>query len=84
MREKARPLWQLLLLTNASDAFIQLTCEECYTLLDYDAELLASGAILDEIRPAINYHLSLCVDCRTKIDEWLEKLDIAQSHLHVG
>jgi hypothetical protein len=84
MSEKSRPLWQLLLLTNASNVSVQLTCEECFTLFDCDAELLANGATLDEIRPAITYHMSLCEDCRAKIDEWLGKLDIAQSHLHVG
>jgi hypothetical protein len=84
MSEKTRPLWQLLLLTNASNVSVQLTCEECFTLLDYDAELLTSGATQNEIRPAINYHLSLCKECRAKLDEWLGKLDIAQSYPHVG
>ena len=84
MSEKSRPLWQLLLLTNASNVSVQLTCEECFTLLEYDAELLAGGVALHEIRPAIRYHLSLCEECRTIIDDWLEKLDIARSYLHVG
>ena len=84
MSKKSRPLWQLLLLTNAPNVSVQLTCEECFTLLEYDAELLAGGVALDEIRPAVRYHISLCSECRTKIDEWLSKLDIVQSHLHVG
>jgi hypothetical protein len=53
-------------------------------LLEYDAELLAGGVALDEIRPAVRYHVSLCEECRKKIDEWMGKLDISQSHLHVG
>jgi hypothetical protein len=84
MSEKSRPLWQLLLLTNASNVSVQLTCEECFTLLEYDAELLAGGVALHEIQPAIRYHLSLCEECRTMIDDWLEKLYIARSYLHVG
>jgi hypothetical protein len=84
MSEKSRPLWQLLLLTNTSSVSVQLTCEECFALLDYDAELLAGGVALHQIWPAIRYHLSLCEECRVKIDNWLEKLDIARSHLPVG
>jgi hypothetical protein len=74
MSEKPRPLWQLLLLTNAPNVSVQLTCEECFTLLNYDADLLAGGIALDKIRPAVSFHLSLCSKCQAKIDEWLEKL----------
>jgi hypothetical protein len=84
MSEKSRPLWQLLLLTNKPNVSVQLTCEECFTLLEYDAELLVGGAALDEIQPAVRHHLSLCEECRKKIDEWMGKQEIAQSHLHVG
>jgi hypothetical protein len=82
MSKVSRPLWQLLLLTSASKASIQLTCEECFVLLEYDAELLASGAALDEIRPAVSYHLSLCSECQAKIDEWLGKPGVARAHLY--
>ncbi len=84
MSEKPRPLWQLLLLTNTPNRSVQLSCEECFTLLEYDAELLAGSVALHEIRPVIRYHLSLCEKCRAKIDDWLEKLDIAGSQLPVG
>ena len=84
MSEKSRPLWQLLLLTKTLNESVQLTCEECFTLLEYDAELLAGGVTLDEIRPAIRYHVSLCQECWNKINEWMGKLDIEQSHFHVG
>ena len=82
MSKVSRPLWQLLLLTNAPKIPVQLTCDECFTLLEYDAELLVGGAAIDEIRPAINYHLSLCSKCRAKIDEWLGELDVARTPLH--
>jgi len=82
MGKISRSLWQLLLLTSASKTPVRLSCEECFALLEYDAELLANGAALDEIRPAVNHHLSLCRTCRAKFDEWLEELDGAQSHPH--
>lgn len=71
MSETDRSLWQLLLLTRDGDTPVDFKCEECFTLLEYDAELLAGGAALDEIRPAVSYHLSLCSKCQAKIDEWL-------------
>jgi hypothetical protein len=75
MNETSRSLWQLLLLTCDANATVDLTCEECFTLLEYDTELLVSGANLDEIRPAASYHLSLCSKCKTKINGWLKGLD---------
>ena len=73
MSETSRSLWQLLLLTRDASMPVQLTCEECFALLEYDAELFASGAALDEIRSIVNRHISLCSACRAKFDEWLEK-----------
>jgi hypothetical protein len=82
MSKVPRPLWQLLLLTNTPEAPIQLTCEECFSLLEYDVELLVGGAAIDEIRPAVSHHLSLCSECQAKIDEWLGKLGAVQPQLH--
>jgi hypothetical protein len=82
MDKTNRPLWQLLLLTRDSKKSAQLTCEECIALLEYDAELLINGADLDDVRPAVSYHLSLCSECQAKIDEWLGRLDVAQAHLY--
>jgi len=75
--ETVRSLWQLLLLTRDAGSPVQLTCQECFALLEYDAERLANGIPPDEIRPAVSRHLSLCPQCRAKFDDWLEKLDRA-------
>jgi hypothetical protein len=77
-----RSLWELLLLTCDVSKPVKLTCEECFILLGYDADLLASGAALEKIRPAVNQHLALCSACRAKFDEWLEELDGSQLHPH--
>jgi hypothetical protein len=82
MSKMSRPLWQLLLLTSTPKAPVQLTCEECLALLEYDAELLVGGVAIDEIRPAVSHHLSLCSECQAKIDEWLGKPGVARPHLH--
>jgi hypothetical protein len=75
MSEPSRSLWQLLLLTRDASMPVQLTCEECFALLEYDAELLTSGANIDEIRSAASNHLALCSKCKAKIDAWLKDLD---------
>lgn len=70
-----RPLWQLLLLTSDSKKAVSLTCEECFALLQYDADLLAAGADPAEIRPSAGHHLALCSSCQTQIDDWLKTLE---------
>jgi hypothetical protein len=82
MNKTSRPLWQLLLLTQDSRKSVQLTCEECFALLEYDVDLLVDSAAINEIRPAIIYHLSLCSECLAKIDEWLGKPGEVQPHPH--
>lgn len=75
MSGTSRSLWQLLLLTRDASTPVQLTCDECFALLEYDAELLVSAATLDEIRPAVRDHLVICSKCKAKIDAWLKDMD---------
>lgn len=80
MTKVIRSLWELLLLTYDADRSVKLTCEECFILLGYDADLLTGGAPLEEIRPAVNHHFALCLECRARFDEWLEELNGEQPH----
>jgi hypothetical protein len=75
MGKTSRPLWQLLLLTRDSNEDLRLTCEECFALLEYDADRLVAGANPAEIRPNVGRHLAICSSCRTQLDDWLEKLE---------
>ncbi len=54
---------------------IQITCAECFSLLEYDANLLAAGASVDELHSSIRHHLSLCSGCESEFGQWLEKLE---------
>lgn len=77
MREKmTRPLWQLLMLLREPDASIELSCIECFELLEYDADRLVAGAEPAAIRPSVRQHLALCSSCQNQIDDWLEKLEV--------
>ncbi|RPI94719.1 MAG: hypothetical protein EHM40_05620 [Chloroflexi bacterium] len=82
MTKVIRSLWELLLLTCDTGKSVRLTCEECFILLGYDADLLAGGAPLEEIRPIVNHHLALCPECQARFDEWLEELNGEQPHPH--
>jgi len=75
MDKTHRPLWQLLLLTSDSKKFTDLSCEECFSLLEYDARLLATGATPDELHPSISHHLALCAKCQVKFDSWIKTLE---------
>jgi hypothetical protein len=62
-----RPLWQLLL-EDPSD----LTCEECFAVMEYYAEVLATGNT-DLLHEVIE-HLKECPDCRLQHREALRHL----------
>jgi len=79
MNKPGRPLWLLLLMARDSKCPVQLTCEECFTLLNYDADLLVKGAVLADFRPIIRRHLSLCSGCQAKIEEWLRNFNRERS-----
>jgi len=62
-----RALWQLLL-ENPSD----LTCDECFAVMEYYAEILATGGIA--LLPEIIKHLEECPDCQPEHREMLHRL----------
>lgn len=63
----SRALWQLLL-QDPSD----LTCDECFVLMEYYAETLASGG--EDLFSEIAKHLEGCPDCRLQHQEALRDL----------
>ncbi len=75
MTDTEYPLWQLLMLTADTDQSIELSCSDCFTLLDYDAGLLSGGADLGNLLPVIKHHLSICSSCQAELNSMLDKLD---------
>ena len=55
MRQSSLQIWELLLLARNPKIPIQITCAECFTLMEYDADLLAAGVSIDEIRLSIHH-----------------------------
>ena len=63
-----RPLWQLLLEDPSN-----LTCDECFAVLEYYSELLARGGA--DLLPEITEHLQGCPECRIEHQEALRHLE---------
>ena len=75
MADTKYPLWKLLLLTTGAEESIELSCPDCFSLLDYDASLLTSGGDLNDLLPVIKHHLSICSSCQAELKSWLDELD---------
>ena len=69
------PLWKLSMLTAGTEKSVELSCSDCFTLLDYDAGLLTSGGDLGDLLPVIKHHLSICSSCQVELKSWLDKLN---------
>jgi hypothetical protein len=67
-----RPLWQLLL-EDPSD----LTCDECFSMMEYYAELLAKGNA--DLLSEVIEHLKECPPCEVQHREKLRHLMASQS-----
>jgi hypothetical protein len=67
-----RYLWQLLL-EDPSD----LTCDECFALMEYYAEILTGGGTT--ILPKVLDHLKRCPYCASQYREALRRLAANQS-----
>lgn len=74
MADTEYPLWQLLMMTTGTEKSIDLSCSDCFTLLDYDAGLLTSGGDLGDLLPIIKHHLSICSSCQAELKSWLDEL----------
>jgi hypothetical protein len=67
-----KPLWQLLL-EDPSD----LTCDECFALIAYYADLLTRGGV--GLLPLVIERLKRCPDCQPQFREVLHCLPGSQS-----
>jgi hypothetical protein len=67
-----RPLWQLLL-----EDSLDLTCDECFALMEYYAELLARDGV--GLLPVVMERLKRCAYCEPQYRESLRCLLESQS-----
>ena len=67
----SRQLWQILL-----DESTELTCEECFALTEYYAEVLAGGG--ERLLPRVLAHLKNCPECSLQHSQALRRLTAIQ------
>jgi hypothetical protein len=68
-----RPLWRLLILETQDGGTLDLSCEECLSVLDYYIDCITAGGDLRRLQMAIASHLSHCFDCRQELEKRLEQ-----------
>lgn len=54
---------------------LELSCTDCFQLLNYDASLLAEGGDVDEILSGVKRHLAICAGCQEAFADWLDKVE---------
>jgi hypothetical protein len=65
-------LWQVLLRAEARAE--TLSCEECFILMDYLADLLAEGQRPEVVRPLAERYLQRCPGCTEEVQRTIEDL----------
>lgn len=70
-----RPLWEILLAAESNNP-CELTCDECFAIIEYLADELAGGADLQIIKRAAQRHLTHCPDCRQHHQRRLREIEI--------
>ncbi len=71
----SRPLWQLLMDFNEAQKAQKLSCDECFMILEFYADQLASGADPTVLQPSLKQHLAHCPNCRSKFAAWISRLE---------
>ena len=64
-------LWKVLLLASEPGAD-QLSCEDCFVLMDYLSDMLASGYSPRTVLPLAERYLEHCPNCH---DEYVHELE---------
>lgn len=74
MASLPRSLWEILLAAESNNPR-ELTCDECFTIIEYLADELASGIDLQTIKRAAQRHLTRCPDCRQHHERRLREIE---------
>ena len=80
-RRAIRPLWRLLLAATSRQDDVSLSCDECFSILEYLAELRLRVPLSSEaFNTLANKHLSVCPDCQEYYRQKLEEFEAFQSN----
>ena len=63
-----KKLWQILLQSALETEEYEITCLECFNLLDQYADLILDGADPSQIMPTVRQHLKHCPTCTQEFE----------------
>lgn len=69
-----QPLWQVLVHATQDDE--PLSCDQCYVLMDYLADLLVEGVSSEEVLALADRYLGRCPDCKIEYMYNLNRLTL--------
>ncbi len=69
-----KKLWQVLLQSAFETEDYEITCLECFNMLDQYADLLLDGADPDSILPTVRQHLHHCPTCTQEFETLMTML----------
>lgn len=70
-----RPLWQLLLETAVPSKNFSLTCSDCFTILEYLADINQETSNKPKLIQKARQHLAACPDCQAYYQQQLDELE---------
>jgi hypothetical protein len=70
-----RPLWQLLLETAVPPENVSLTCSDCFSILEYLADINQGTSDKPKLIQKARKHLAACPDCQTFYQQRLDELE---------
>lgn len=70
-------LWRILLKIQERPADIDLTCDECFTLLEYLISQVSQETYLDSLYKAARTHWRYCPKCREHHLQKLKNLEVS-------
>jgi hypothetical protein len=77
-----KKLWQLLLQSALETEEYEISCLECFNLLDQYADLILDGTDPSEIMPAVRQHLNHCPTCTRQFEALMIMIQEAAKNRH--
>ena len=78
MTTTRRPIWKILALAAENGARVPLTCDECFVILEFLADVAMGGAKEEYLLELVRRHLKRCPCCW---EHHLEKLRFMEARL---
>jgi hypothetical protein len=70
-----KPLWKILAMSYEHTPSHDLTCTECYSVLEYLADQAVAGANFEQLSAVARRHLARCPDCQQDFAQRLAALE---------